>query len=143
MHHEHHVRKSGAKVCAVCVMVARRFRRVHIDALGAVRFHHRLAGNVRQTCGRNEVRTISSRWSTPKQEAALRIYTHPTAASAGPRSRRADSGRNRRSGISQSSGRCRDWSECIAHGSGRTAFRRPARSDRTGSDCRPAHPLRE
>ena len=43
MNHEEHVGETGAKIGAIGVVVARRFRSVNIHALGTVQFHHRLA----------------------------------------------------------------------------------------------------
>ena len=45
MDHEEHVRKPGAEVRAVGVVVSRRLRRVHVHALRAVQLHHRFWKN--------------------------------------------------------------------------------------------------
>lgn len=50
VHHEEHVRESGAEVGAVRVVVSRRFRVVDVDALRAVDLDHRLPGDVGQAC---------------------------------------------------------------------------------------------
>ena len=48
VHHEQHMRESGAEVGAVRVVVLGRLGRVHVHALWAVQLHHGFAGNVRQ-----------------------------------------------------------------------------------------------
>ena len=46
MHHEEHVWESGAEICAIRVMMPRRFWCVNVHAFGAVEFDHGLSGNV-------------------------------------------------------------------------------------------------
>ena len=48
MHHEEHVWESGAEICAIRVMMPRRFWCVNVHAFGAVelKFDHFLPGNV-------------------------------------------------------------------------------------------------
>lgn len=49
MNHKQHVRKTGAKICAISVVVTGRFRIVHVDTFRTIDFNHCLAGNIRQS----------------------------------------------------------------------------------------------
>lgn len=47
MHHEQHMRESSTEVSTVGMMVSRRLWCVHVDAFGAIGFHHSLTRNIR------------------------------------------------------------------------------------------------